>query len=335
MAETFYEVLGVEPDAGESAIDAAFRERIKDVHPDVNDDPAAEERSRRLIEAREVLTDEGERARYDRLGHEQYVRQADIDASWASDVTGSRSPTASDETEATADTAGGGSTGAGSTWAGRSGWRQRRRRRGHQSRHARQERRDAGVRESDRQEDSAGGSTAGRAKGASGDTAGSGAGGDPTTDAGAESSSPEQSSSVGTSGNVGGPVGWATSGDYAVRDEPARTAIARSRLFPPSQSLVLLVAAFFSYPGLVFGSVFPGFSPLVNVIVAACTLAVIVYLASMPEVGIYVFGGWTVLGTFGVFASTVDPISIVGLLVLGSTWLPLGLSLLTHWALRW
>ena len=322
MAETFYDVLGVDPDADESAIDDAFRERIKEVHPDVSDDPGAEERSRRLIEAKETLTDETERARYDRLGHEQYVRQADIDPSWTTHTTGSRSPTASDwadEAEPATDATGDDSS-RGSTWAGRGAWRHGRRRRG-RSRHARAERSGSRTEETDQTQAAETGP----------DGSGPGTGDGSTT---AASRGSNRSGDVGTSGNVGGPVGWATSGGYAVRDEPGRTAVARSRLFPPTQSVVLLVATFFSYPGLVFSSVFPGFSPIVNVIVAACTLALIVYLASIPEVGIYVFGGWTVLGTFSVIASTVDPLSIVGLFVLGATWLPLGLTVLTYWAMR-
>ncbi|QSG10891.1 DnaJ type Zn finger domain [Halapricum desulfuricans] len=334
MAETFYDVLGVDPEADESAIDDAFRERIKDVHPDVSDDPEAGQRSRRLIEARAVLTDESERARYDRLGHDQYVRQTDTDAGWATD-TASRSPsdaatTWADDSETTAN-AGDGATGdSGSTWAGRGGWRHRRRGQGRRNRHAREAR---------------GGPGAGAAESGSETATGSEATGDRTDDAttgddrvGARTGGPgtaEGGGGVGTSSNVGGPVGWATGGSYAVREESTRDGFDRSRLFPPTQSVVLLVAAFFSYPGLVFSSVFPAFSPIVNVIVAACTLALIVYLASMPEVGIYVFGGWTVLGTFVLLASTVDPLSIVGLVVLGATWLPLGLTVLTYWALRW
>lgn len=325
MAETFYDVLGVKADAEESAIDAAFRERIKEVHPDVNDSPEAEERSRRLIEAKEVLTDEAERARYDRLGHDQYVRQADTDASWATG-TSTRSPsgTASEwAAETDSDAAGA----ADPTWAGRDDWRHRRRR-NHGSRRTR-DRRDTGdsrTKNGDRASSSDGSGTDRTAEQSDEATANA---------ASASVDETQASAGVGTTSNVGGSVGWAAGGSHAVRNEPGRAGVGRGRLFPATQSVVLLVATFFSYPGLVFSSVYPGFSPVVNVIVAACTLALIVYLASMPEVGIYVFGGWTVFGTFVVLASTINPLSPVGLLVLGVTWLPLGLTVLTYWALRW
>jgi len=321
MAETFYDVLGVDPDAEESAIDAAFRERIKDVHPDVNDSPQAQERSRKLIEAKEILTDEAERARYDRLGHDQYVRQADTDASWATDTsTRTASASATEWGAETDDASGSGDP----TWAGRGDWRHRRRR-NHGSRRT-GDRRETGTRtETSDRESSSDGSNTDRTTQRD-DSA--------TTNAATSNSETRASASV-RSGNVGGSVGWVTSGSHAVRNEPGRSGIGRGRLFPPTQSVVLLVAAFFSYPGLVFSSVYPGFSPIVNVVVGACTLALIVYLASMPEVGVYVFGGWTVFGTFVVLASTVEALSIVGLLVLGATWLPLGLTVLTYWALRW
>jgi hypothetical protein len=73
MAETYYERLGVAPDASEAAVQAAYRTRVKEVHPDVSDDPGAAERTRRLIEAKRVLTDEHERAVYDRIGHASYT----------------------------------------------------------------------------------------------------------------------------------------------------------------------------------------------------------------------------------------------------------------------
>ena len=73
MTETFYDVLGVAEDATTEEIQSAYRDRLKDVHPDVNDDDDAGQTTRRLVEARDVLVDETERARYDRLGHDAYV----------------------------------------------------------------------------------------------------------------------------------------------------------------------------------------------------------------------------------------------------------------------
>jgi curved DNA-binding protein CbpA len=85
MAETFYSVLGVEPGADGEAVERAYRERVKESHPDVTDDPDAPREFARLTVARDVLVDGDERARYDRLGHATYVRDH-VDASvWAAE----------------------------------------------------------------------------------------------------------------------------------------------------------------------------------------------------------------------------------------------------------
>ena len=73
--EDFYELLGVSADAGADEIDRAWRERVRRYHPDVNDDARATAQFKTLQTAHEVLTDESERAAYDRLGHEAYVRE--------------------------------------------------------------------------------------------------------------------------------------------------------------------------------------------------------------------------------------------------------------------
>lgn len=73
MGESYYDRLGVPADATPEEIERAYRERLKETHPDVSDDADAAERTKRLIEARETLTDPDERARYDSLGHHRYV----------------------------------------------------------------------------------------------------------------------------------------------------------------------------------------------------------------------------------------------------------------------
>lgn len=98
MPAEYYERLGVSEDASTSEIKQAFRDRIKETHPDISDDDAASERTKRLIEARDVLTDRSERERYDRLGHETYVQQsATGPAQNSTDVT---EPTASSQSKA-------------------------------------------------------------------------------------------------------------------------------------------------------------------------------------------------------------------------------------------
>ncbi|MFB6121198.1 MAG: DnaJ domain-containing protein [Halobacteriaceae archaeon] len=75
MADDFYELLDVPPDADQQEIQAAFREKAREFHPDLNDDERANEQFKTLHRARDVLTDPEERAAYDRLGHEKYVTQ--------------------------------------------------------------------------------------------------------------------------------------------------------------------------------------------------------------------------------------------------------------------
>ena len=65
----YYQTLGVDRGADEKAIRNAFRQRAKELHPDVNrDDPKAEERFKDLNEAFEVLSDADKRKMYDRFG---------------------------------------------------------------------------------------------------------------------------------------------------------------------------------------------------------------------------------------------------------------------------
>ncbi len=70
MPRDFYEVLGVSRDADEKEIRKAFRTLARELHPDVNPEPDAEEKFKELAEAHEVLSDAERRATYDRYGHE-------------------------------------------------------------------------------------------------------------------------------------------------------------------------------------------------------------------------------------------------------------------------
>lgn len=65
----YYELLGVSRDSSEGEIKSAFRRLARELHPDVNPDPSAEERFKEVAEAYEVLSDPDQRARYDRFGH--------------------------------------------------------------------------------------------------------------------------------------------------------------------------------------------------------------------------------------------------------------------------
>jgi len=73
MTEDFYDVLGISRDASEEEIEEAYREAVRRYHPDVSDDPNAEEKFKKAKKAKEVLTDEEKRRMYDQMGHEQFV----------------------------------------------------------------------------------------------------------------------------------------------------------------------------------------------------------------------------------------------------------------------
>nr|WP_238589791.1 DnaJ domain-containing protein [Pseudonocardia sp. AL041005-10] len=68
MARDHYEVLGVGRDAGAEEIQAAYRRLARANHPDVNRDPAAEDRFKEINDAYHVLADPSSRRRYDRFG---------------------------------------------------------------------------------------------------------------------------------------------------------------------------------------------------------------------------------------------------------------------------
>ena len=69
MPRDYYEVLGVSRDASADDIKRAYRRLAREHHPDVNSDPASEERFKELGEAYAVLNDPERRQRYDVYGH--------------------------------------------------------------------------------------------------------------------------------------------------------------------------------------------------------------------------------------------------------------------------
>src|SRR5688572_13727508 len=68
----YYEILGVEPGAGEAEIKTAYRRLARKYHPDVSKEKGAEDRFKAVNEAYEVLRDKEKRAAYDQLKAQGY-----------------------------------------------------------------------------------------------------------------------------------------------------------------------------------------------------------------------------------------------------------------------
>ncbi|MBP3820867.1 molecular chaperone DnaJ [bacterium] len=66
----YYEILGVSKNASKDDIKSAFRRKARELHPDVNKAPDAEEKFKELGKAYETLSDDNKRATYDRYGED-------------------------------------------------------------------------------------------------------------------------------------------------------------------------------------------------------------------------------------------------------------------------
>lgn len=65
-----YEVLGVPRDADDAQIKKAFRRLARELHPDNNEAPDAEDRFKEAAQAYEILSDPERRQTFDRFGHD-------------------------------------------------------------------------------------------------------------------------------------------------------------------------------------------------------------------------------------------------------------------------
>lgn len=71
MAEKqdYYDILGVSRGVSDDELKSAYRKLARSHHPDVSDDPNAEEKFKEITEAYRVLSDPEKRAAYDQFGH--------------------------------------------------------------------------------------------------------------------------------------------------------------------------------------------------------------------------------------------------------------------------
>ena len=81
----YYEILGVQKNAGKDEIKKAYRKLAMKNHPDRNpDNPEAEAKFKEASEAAEILLDPGKRQRYDQFGHAGVDGQSGFGAGSAS-----------------------------------------------------------------------------------------------------------------------------------------------------------------------------------------------------------------------------------------------------------
>lgn len=71
-SNNYYDVLGVSKNASKDEIKSAYRKLAKQYHPDVNQEPGAEDKFKQVQEAYDTLYDDQKRAVYDQVGHDNY-----------------------------------------------------------------------------------------------------------------------------------------------------------------------------------------------------------------------------------------------------------------------
>jgi hypothetical protein len=346
MREEYYERLGVSPDAPSEEISTAYRERLKEIHPDVSDANDAKRRTRRLIEAKEVLTDENERARYDRVGHERYVSAERGDVSESDPPDGSTDTVSDDpDTHTSRSAADGqgsrGRAGRGRTAGGPAGdgidWESRAETDWDAvSEAVWQEVTDEAPSEAGTGHTASG--SVGRQTNGSTATAVS-PGTDPTGEQTTDSQRVAATTGEPTAGwyDGGDPSGsgpnsrsiGGTSGDRSWRgwaQGHKQGAFPPHRILSPIQTIVLTCFCFAAFPLLAIGSATPGFLPATRVVLATFLLFVVVVLVVIPQLGLVVFGSWALLlpvALTNIGWSLLGPESFV---VFGITALSLGLS---------
>lgn len=75
MASNYYDLLGVSENASHAEIREAYRDSVKEAHPDVSDHPDADKIFNQIKTGYDVLNHQNKRKRYDDLGHEHYIQK--------------------------------------------------------------------------------------------------------------------------------------------------------------------------------------------------------------------------------------------------------------------
>jgi len=307
MATTYYDLLEVDADADQETIRDAYREKVKEYHPDVSDHPDAGERFKRVKRAEIVLTDPDERSTYDQLGHDAYVNGDDPEPNQPTE----------DEVRWAAARAAEGDHDAG---GGRSaGWRERERR----------------ARRRDRTEWFGGG---GSDDGPFDDLFDTDSGGgfgrsDPRSDVG---NAGGQDGSSPAGGGLGAERtatdGWGTADDQSASHtvhewgpEERTTGIPRPNW--TQDDVVLLASSIMLYPLLLGLAAMPAFPIVARAAIGLCTIALVAFLLPRPAFGIPVFGTWSILLPAVLVGLEISPLSVVGIVLLAGVWLPLGYSI--------
>lgn len=307
MTETFYDILGVSTESTTAEIRAAYQDRLKESHPDVSDDADASTATRRVIRARDVLTDENERAKYDRFGHETYLKLTSKTADKGDSPSASAGTAAADTATQSPNER---SSGTYSSAQEPHGTRNRRPGEGAARERAARERVDANQSTDASEANADTGATDRKATTDGGTTVGAGVG--PISD----------------------PQGvW--DGSTRVRGHATKqTDFDPNDLVPSTPTLMLLVLAGLLYPVMLFSAVFPFFPLVVNVVVGLCAVLTFAYLQSVPGAALVVFGVWSFMTPIAFLLSGVDMVSLLGVFAISTTLVPFGLSIVNYSIVR-
>jgi hypothetical protein len=129
---------------------------------------------------------------------------------------------------------------------------------------------------------------------------------------------------------------WDSTRAWAVhQDTESGRGLGFSTLFVTDQSIVLLASTFILYPFFVFSTVYPVFPIVARLAIGICTLLTIMYLLSIPEVAVLIFGLWSLLVPVALLLiPALSLFSLVGLVALLATWIPFGFAVLTFVIIR-